>query len=281
VSAVDPAAGIAELTASLRAHDGLDVETVELALVLGSGLGAFADALEDAVRVPYEELPGMPTSAVPGHAGQLVAGRVAGHRVLVQQGRVHLYEGWSPFEVTRAVRAFAACGIGGLVLTNAAGGVNRAFPPGTLMRLSDQQNWQGVSALFAGEADPRSAGLVHDPAFGAALDRVAAETDNPLEVGVYAGNLGPAYETPAEVDMARAMGADAVGMSTVLEASAAAAAGMRVVAVSCITNPAAGIAEEPLSHEEVMEVGAAVAGRFQRLLFDAVPELCAELATRP
>ena len=277
-SSTDPRAGIDLLATSLRDHPGLAIERVELALVLGSGLGAFADALDDPCRVPYDQLAGMPTSAVPGHAGCLVAGEVADHRVLVQQGRVHLYEGWSPFEVTRAVRAFAACGVGGLVLTNAAGGANRAFPPGTLMRLSDQLNFQGVSALLPGESDPADAGVVHDPELGALLDRVSADTENPLEVGVYAGNLGPAYETPAEVELARRCGADAVGMSTVLEASAAAAAGMRVVAVSCITNPAAGIAEEPLSHEEVMEVGAAVAGRFQRLLTDAVPHLCAALA---
>jgi purine-nucleoside phosphorylase len=266
---------LAELVASLRARRELRIDEVELALVLGSGLGAFADCLEEPVAVGYDELPGMPTSSVPGHAGRLVAGTLAGRRVLVQQGRVHLYEGWSAHEVTRAVRAFAACGVRGLLLTNAAGGANRDFEPGTLMRLRDQLNWQGVSPLFAGESDPAADGSVHDPELGAVLDRVAAETGNPLEVGVYVGNLGPAYETPAEVEMARRFGGDAVGMSTVLEASAARAAGMRVVAISCITNLAAGISPVPLSHEEVMETGAAVAARFQRLLTDAVPELCA------
>lgn len=268
------------LAGSLRAIPGLRIEEVELAMVLGSGLGVFADALEDPFAVSYDDIPGMPTSSVPGHAGRLVAGTLGGRRVLVQQGRVHLYEGWTPFEVTRAVRAFAACGVPGLLLTNAAGGANRAFEPGTLMRLEDQLNWQGVSPLFAGESayqGPGSSGIVHDPELGAVLDRVAAETENPLEVGVYVGNLGPAYETPAEVEMARRFGGDAVGMSTVLEASAAAAAGMRVVAISCITNLAAGISPVPLSHEEVMETGAAVAARFQQLLTDATPPLCAVL----
>ena len=278
VASTDPRAEVARLADSLRARTELEVERCELALVLGSGLGAFADALDDRVAVAYDQLPGMPTSAVPGHAGRLVAGSIGGHRVLVQQGRVHLYEGWSPLEVTRAVRAFAACGVRGLVLTNAAGGADPGLPPGTLMRLTDQLNHQGVSALLDGEAAPGADGVVHDPALGAVLDRVAADTDNPLATGVYCGNLGPAYETPAEVELARRCGANAVGMSTVLEASAAAAAGLRVVAVSCITNPAAGIATEPLSHDEVMEVGRAVAGRFQRLLVDAVPPLCAALA---
>lgn len=266
---------VLRLAASLRAHELLRLGEVRLALVLGSGLGGFAGELEDAARVPYSELEGMPQSSVPGHAGQLVAGRVPGTdvRVLVQQGRVHLYEGWSAFEVTRCVRAFAAVGIGGLVLTNAAGGVNRSYAPGTLMRIRDHINLQGVSPLFVGEGGSAE---VYDTALGAALDDVARETQNPLEVGVYVGNLGPAYETPAEVDMARRLGGDAVGMSTVLEASAASAAGLRVAAISCITNLAAAVGNEPLSHAEVMQTGAAVSARFQALLAAAVPHLAAE-----
>lgn len=263
---------VLRLAASLRAHEELRLEEVRLAFVLGSGLGAFADELEEARSVSYGELSGMPMSAVPGHAGRLVSGRVPGTdvRVLVQQGRVHLYEGWSAFEVTRCVRALAAVGIGGLVLTNAAGGVNSSYTPGTLMRIRDHINLQGVSPLFEGEGGGHE---VYDAGLGAALDGVAEQTGNPLEVGVYVGNLGPGYETPAEVDMARRLGGDAVGMSTVLEAVAARAAGLRVAAISCITNLAAAVGNEPLSHEEVMETGAAVAARFQALLVAAAPAL--------
>lgn len=272
-------AEVARLAASLRARAELRLGDVRLAFVLGSGLGAFADALEDSASVAYGELDGMPTSHVPGHAGRLVSGLVPGTdvRVLVQQGRVHLYEGWSAFEVTRCVRAFAAAGLGGLVLTNAAGGVNRSYTPGTLMRIRDHLNLQSVSPLLAGEGGPAADGQVYDAALGAQIDAAARATDNPLEVGVYVGNLGPAYETPSEVEMARKMGGDAVGMSTVLEATAAAAAGLRVAAISCITNLGAGLGTGPLSHEEVMETGQAVAARFQALLVAAAPLLAAEL----
>ena len=246
----------------------------KFALVLGSGLGGFADQLEDQIAIPYEQIEGMPQSAVPGHAGRLVLGTLGGHRVLVQQGRVHFYEGWSAFEVTRAVRAFGMVGIRGLLLTNAAGGVRHDWDPGTLMRITDHINLQGVSPLFAGEG-----GLTnpYDPALGQILDSVAADAGLPLRTGVYVGNPGPAYETPAEVEMARRLGGDAVGMSTVLEATAGQAAGMSVCAISCITNFAAGITGEALSHEEVMETGAAVAARFDALLASAVPELCGAL----
>ena len=269
-------AEVAQLASSLRACSDLILEDVRLAFVLGSGLGAFADELEDAVSVPYDQLRGMPQSAVPGHAGRLVSGIVPGTdlRVLVQQGRVHYYEGLSAFDVTRCVRSLAAVGIKGLVLTNAAGGVNPTYEPGTLMRLRDHINLQGASGLYAGEGGPA---CVYDPAWGALLDGVAKRTANPLKVGVYVGNLGPAYETPAEVELARRLGGDAVGMSTVLEAASAAAAGMRVAAVSCITNVAASKAGAPLSHEEVMETGRAVAARFQRLLADATGPLVGAL----
>jgi purine-nucleoside phosphorylase len=243
----------------------------EFALVLGSGLGGFADRLESARAIPYGEIEGMPQSAVPGHAGCLVLGEIGGHRVLVQQGRVHLYEGWTPYEVTRAVRAFGMVGIGGLLLTNAAGGVRRDWEPGTLMRITDHMNFQGTSPLFDGEG---GMGNPYNPALGEVLDRVAAQGNLDLKTGVYVGNPGPAYETPAEVEMARRLGGDAVGMSTVLEATAGLAAGMSVCAISCITNCAAGITGEALSHEEVMETGAAVAARFEALLEKAIPALC-------
>jgi purine-nucleoside phosphorylase len=190
--------------------------------------------------------------------------------VLVQQGRVHLYEGWSPAEVTCAVRAFGALGIDTLVLTNAAGGVRPEWAPGTLMRIVDHLNLTGC--VPPSEGGPRG-GVPYDPEVGARFDAAASAVDVPLERGVYAGNPGPSYETPAEVRMARWMGADAVGMSTVLEAIAAASVGMRVGAISCITNLAAGIGTEPLSHAEVMETGRATAAAFERLLAAAISAL--------
>jgi purine-nucleoside phosphorylase len=270
--AADPRREAVEALAhELRRHG---VEGARIALVLGSGLGAFADRLEGARTVPYEELAGMPSSAVPGHAGRLVLGEVAGVPVALQQGRVHLYEGWTPFEVTRAVRAFAAVGVGAVVLTNAAGGLRPDWAPGTLMRLTDHVDQQRRSPLFPGEG---GFGPVYDPEFGDAIDGAAEEAGVRLERGVYAGLLGPTYETPAEVRMFAALGADAVGMSTVCEAAAARAAGMRVAAVSCITNHAAGISEGALSHDEVMETGREAAEDFCRLVEAAVPRLDAAL----
>lgn len=259
------------LAGSLRAHE---VEGAELALVLGSGLGVFAERLENARVIPYAELASMPRSTVPGHAGQLVVGRIAGHRVVCQQGRVHLYEGWSAEEVTRAVRAFAALGCRGVLLTNAAGGLRLDWQPGSLMRLTDHWNRQSTSPL--GGAD-RGCGSPYDPRLAQALDEAAAETEVTLHSGVYAANLGPAYETPAEVRMLAEFGADAVGMSTACEALAASAAGMRVAAVSCITNHASGLTDEVLDHADVVEVGKRASKDFCALVEAAVPRLCSEL----
>jgi len=255
------------VAAALREH-GFDGARV--AIVLGSGLGGFADRLANARVLPYDEVDGMPRSAVPGHAGRFVVGELDGVRVIAQQGRVHLYEGWSAADATCAVRALAELGVETLVLTNAAGGVRPEWAPGTLMRIVDHLNLTGRTPPNV--ASPRD-GSPYDAEVGAALDAAARDAGVPLERGVYAGNLGPAYETPAEVRMARWMGADAVGMSTVVEALAAAAAGMRVGAISCITNQAAGISGEPLSHAEVMETGRAAAAAFERLLATALPRL--------
>ncbi len=241
-----------------------------LALVLGSGLGGFARDLDDAVTIHGHELAELPGSAVPGHAGRIVLGTCEGERVLVQQGRVHLYEGWSGWEVTRAVRAFARVGIPGLVLTNAAGGIRPDFNPPALMRITDHLDLQGSAPLFPAEAGRRSP---YDPRLGEALERAAHSVGVPLYAGIYAGLLGPTYETPAEIRMLERLGADAVGMSTVAEAAAGAAAGMRVAAVSCISNPAASHERDPLTHEEVVEAGRVVADSFQRMLRRAVPEL--------
>ena len=260
------------LAAELRARD---VGTPLLAFVLGSGLGAFAEALEEATTIPGEELRHLPRSAVPGHAGRIVVGELAGVRVLAQVGRVHLYEGWDVHAVSRAVRAFARLGVRGVVLTNAAGGLRRDWPPGTLMRIRDHLNLQGRAPL---QARAGARGRLYDPSLGEGLERAAERAGIPLRSGVYAGLLGPAYETPAEIEMLAWMGADAVGMSTVAEGSAARMAGMRVAGVSCITNPAAGIAVERLSHADVVAAADALAPRFSRLLVEAVPLLAATVA---
>ncbi len=245
-----------------------------LALVLGSGLGSFVDGLANRVEIPGEELENLPRSAVPGHAGRIVVGELGGVRLCVQMGRVHLYEGWSEFEVTRAVRSFARLGVEGLLLTNAAGSLRREWGPGTLMRIEDHLNLQGRAPLLAAE---RGLGPAYDRAFGAALDRSASATGVTLERGVYAAVLGPTYETPAQVEMLRSLGGDAVGMSTVCEAAAARAAGLRVAALSCLTNHAAGISAEPLHHEEVVAVGERASAGLIRLVERAVPELVKSL----
>lgn len=263
--------GVDRLAASLREHG---VEGARVALVLGSGLGDFVERVRDAVTISYDAIDGMPRSAVPGHAGKLVIGSVGGVRVVVQQGRVHLYEGWTAHEVTRAVRAFARVGVRGIVLTNAAGGMRREWTPPTLMRITDHVNLQGRTPLLPGEGGTSA---LYDAAFGVALDEAAKASGVALQQGVYAGVLGPSYETPAEIRYLREFGADAVGMSTVCEAQAARAAGMRVAAISCITNPAAGLAAGPLNHEEVVAVGKQASQRFCDLLEAAVPRMAARL----
>jgi purine-nucleoside phosphorylase len=258
---------IDRLAKSLEKHG---VGGARLGFVLGSGLGVFAQRIEKARAIPYAEIAGMPRSSVPGHAGQLVVGELGGVRVVAQQGRVHLYEGWSVDEVTRCVRALAKVGVKGVVLTNAAGGTRGDWPPGTLMRIVDHVNLQGQTPLAPIEA---GVGRVWDEAFGAALDASAKTRKLELARGVYVGLPGPSYETPAEVRMLRWLGADAVGMSTVAEALAARASGMRVAGISCITNYAAGVTEQIPNHEEVIEVGRKAAQKFSDLLEAATPEL--------
>ncbi len=263
----------AELTAAIAAKGAIQPE---VALVLGSGLGAFAETIEGAVTIGFDELDSMPGSTVPGHAGQFVLGTVEGVPVICQQGRVHLYEGWSPEVITRAVRSFAQIGVRSLVLTNAAGGLTPGAPVPHLMRITDHLNRQGVTALTADQA---RVGIPYDAAIAEALDAAAAATGVELRSGIYVGLLGPSYETAAEIRMLQGLGAQAVGMSTVLEASAAAAAGMAVGAISCITNPGAGIEAAPLDHGEVVEAGQAIAADFARLLQSAVPRI--RVATDP
>ena len=258
---------VENLARSLRASG---IDGAQIAFVLGSGLGAFAEKLERSRAVTAADLEGLPLGSVPGHAGRILVGEIGGVRVLVQQGRVHLYEGWSAQELTRAVRAFAALGVRALVLTNAAGGIRDGFRPGTLMRIRDHIDLQGRAPLARAE---RGFGSPWDAELGTALEGAARRAGIALESGVYAGLLGPAYETPAEIRWLRALGADAVGMSTVAEASAGRACGLRVAGISCITNMAAGLSPGMLSHAEVLENGRRAASAFCALLEQSVQPL--------
>ena len=257
---------------------------IKIAVVLGSGLGAFADDLENAVKIPYEEIPHFKKSTVEGHAGRLVLGEVGGVPVAVQQGRFHYYEGYEMSEVIFPVRTFGVMGIKSIILTNAAGSVRTSTRQGTLMLIRDHINLMGVNPLRG----------VNDERFGPRFpemsevycreyQQIAVEEAKKLAIeryekgfepgvkqilrrGVYCALSGPTYETPAEIRMYRSFGADAVGMSTVPEAIAARHQGMKVLGISCITNMAAGMSDEPINHEEVMETGARVAEVFKELL---------------
>ncbi len=240
-------------------------------LILGSGLGDFADTLEDAVRIPYGEIPHFPVSTAPGHSGNLVIGTKCGVCVAALQGRIHYYEGHSMQTITLPVRVLAALGVTNLVLTNACGGVNTAFQPGDLMLLSDHINYSGANPLIGANLEgfgPRFPDMsdLYTASLRRAIREKAAEAGIPLREGVYAMYSGPNYETPAEIRMFRILGADAVGMSTVPEALVAGHCGMRVVGVSCITNMAAGVLPQKLTHNEVIETAARVHDTFQRLL---------------
>lgn len=241
-----------------------------VALVLGSGLGALADAVEDPVVAAYAEIPGFATTTVEGHAGRLVAGRLEGMDVVVLQGRYHAYEGHDPAALATPVRAAAALGAQTLIVTCAAGGVIRRLAPGTLMLITDHINLTGRNPLVgptrAGEARFPDMTDAYDPALRERARAAAAEVGVELADGVYAAMLGPSYETPAEIRMLERLGAHAVGMSTVPEVIAARAAGLRVLGIALITNPAAGVAEGILDHEEVMAAGAAAGDSFNRLV---------------
>jgi len=232
-------------------------------IVLGSGLGPLADAvvMEREVSFAYA---GLPVSSVPGHAGKFVFGKLAGTPVVLMKGRVHLYEGHGPRAVTAGVRWMAEQGVTRLILTNAAGTLNPAFHPGTWMMLNDHLNLTGTSPLEGADFIDLSA--AYDPAWRADFRAMAEKSEMPLHEGVYAGLRGPQYETPAEIRMLRVMGADAVGMSTVLEAIQARSLGLPVVAFSCLTNWAAGISETPLDHHEVLETGKQAAQAMMELM---------------
>lgn len=243
----------------------------EIGLVLGSGLGDFAGTLEDAVRLPFCDIPNFPVATAPGHAGALVFGRKRGKTVVALQGRIHYYEGLPQREITLPIRVLAAIGVKSLILTNACGGVNTGFVPGDLMLISDHINFSGQNPLIGPNMDtfgPRFPDMsdLYTASLRAAIRQKADELGIPLREGVYAMYSGPNYETPAEIRMFRTLGADAVGMSTVPEALVAGHCGMQVVGISCITNMAAGILPVKLTHQEVIETAAKVHDRFQRLL---------------
>jgi xanthosine phosphorylase len=247
-------------------------------IVLGSGLGAVADAVEDPVVIGYEELPGFPRLSVEGHAGRAVRGSIGGVPVCVLQGRAHLYEGGSPDAIRAPVRALRAAGASVLVLTNAAGSLRPEVGPGSLMAITDHINLTGVNLLMGPNEEaigPRFPSLrdAYDPALLDALRQSARELDIPLAEGVYLAVTGPSFETPAEIRAYRVLGADAVGMSTVQETIVARHCGLRVAAVSVITNLAEGMSEEPLTHEQTLRAARDGAGEMSRLLLEFIPRL--------
>ena len=253
-------------------------EDVRVALVLGSGLGAFADDLEDAESIPYAEVPGFARPTVVGHTGRLVLGRVNGVEVAVMQGRFHFYEGYALEEVTFPVRVLGLLGVKSLVLTNAAGGLNNSFTEGALIVISDHLNLMGTNPLLGpndARFGPRFPDMseVYDHEYQEAAVRAAHEMGLTIKRGIYAALSGPSYETPAEIRMLRLLGADAVGMSTVPEAIAARHMGLKVLGISCITNMAAGVLDQPIDHEEVIETGQRVQATFAELLRRVIPKL--------
>jgi purine-nucleoside phosphorylase len=254
----------------------------KIGLVLGSGLGAFADSLSDATRVSYAGIPSFPQSTAIGHAGRLVIGNAGNIPVAAMQGRVHQYEGYSAQEVSFPIRVFARMGIKGLILTNAAGGINLGYSQGALVLIRDHINLQGTNPLV-GPNDDRFGVRFPDMtqaycgAFREIAREEAARQSLMLHEGVYAALLGPSYETPAEIEYLRRIGADLVGMSTVAEVIAARHMGLNVLAISCVTNMAAGILDQPLSHAEVMETGERVKTTFESLLRAVLPRVVAIL----
>jgi purine-nucleoside phosphorylase len=250
----------------------------QIALVLGSGLGAFADGIEGATRLAFSEIPNFPKPTAQGHAGKLVLGTVAGVPVAAMQGRVHYYEGLPLRDVIFPMRVFDRLGVKSAILTNAAGGINTGYGQGALVVLSDHINMQGSNPLIGANDErfgPRFPDMTRVYAKG--YREIAREEAKRIGIeiheGVYAAMTGPSYETPAEIRALRTLGADVVGMSTVAEVIAAAHMGMKVLAISCVTNMAAGILDQPLSHQEVLETGERVKGAFMQLLSAVIPRM--------
>lgn len=251
-----------------------------LGLVLGSGLGSLAEQTENTITMPYEEVPHFPISTIEGHAGELVYGTLENEPVLLMNGRFHMYEGYDAATVVYPIRVMKELGISALIITNASGGIKDEFEPGDLMLIEDHLNLTSRNPLV-GPNDDRFGPRFPDmsEAYSRKLRKIAEETATEvgihLQKGIYVGILGPSYETPAEIRMFRALGGDAVGMSTVTEVIAAQHAGMEVLGISCISNMAAGMLEQPLSHEEVMETTARVKTSFQQLVRKLVPKIAA------
>ncbi|MBI0576221.1 purine-nucleoside phosphorylase [Neobacillus cucumis] len=242
-------------------------KTPKIGLILGSGLGVLADEIAQPVKIPYHEIPDFPVSTVEGHAGQLVFGSLSGAEVVAMQGRFHFYEGYSMDKVTFPVRVMKELGVEMLIVTNAAGGVNESFSPGDLMIITDHINFMGTNPLI-GPNDSKLGVRFPDmsEAYTKELRAIAKEIAGSLKIevkeGVYVGFTGPVYETPAEIRMARVLGGDAVGMSTVPEVIVARHGGLKVLGISCITNMASGILDQPLSHDEVIETTEKVKANF-------------------
>ena len=275
ISPADQPARLDALEAVVRARTDI---VPELGIVLGSGLGGLADDVEDPVAIPFAELPGWPAATAPGHVGRLVLGTLAGHAVVMLQGRFHMYEGNNPGLVVQPVLLFKRLGARFVVLTNASGGIDPTFGPGTLMVIHDHINLTGRTPLLGPNADdvgPRFQDLTDawNPRLRDGLLAAGRAEGIALVDGVYVGLLGPQYETPAEVRMLRTLGADAVGMSTVLECIAARWCGLEVCGVSLVTNAGAGYTGVPLSHEEVLEAGAEAGPRLAKVIRRFVADL--------
>lgn len=282
-SSPSPDGWLPRIDEAVRAVRGICDGPPEVGVVLGSGLGAFADLLTDAQSLPFSAFPHFPVSSVVGHAGRVVSGRIGGVRAIVLQGRVHGYEGYSPQEVVFPIRVLCRLGIKALVLTNAAGCINPAWAAGDLMRIDDHLNLSGRNPLVGPNESalgPRFPDLstAYDPRLRRAVAAAAEARGVALRAGTYVCLLGPSYETPAEIRMLRTLGGDAVGMSTVPEAIAAAHMGVPVAGISCLTNMAAGILDQPLSHAEVTETADRVRDQFVALLAELLPRALAAVA---
>ena len=275
IAPADQPARLDALAAAVRARTDL---VPELGIVLGSGLGGLADDVENPVAIPFAELPGWPAATAPGHVGRLILGTLGGRPVVMLQGRFHLYEGNAPGLVVQPVLLFKRLGAKAVVLTNASGGLDPSFGPGTLMVMRDHINLTGLNALIGANADSigeRFPDMTNawSPRLRAALHAAAKAEGVVLAEGVYVGLIGPNYETPAEVRMLAAMGGHAVGMSTVIECVAARWAGLEVCGVSLVTNAGAGYTGAPLTHEEVLAAGAEAGPRLARVIRRFVADL--------
>ncbi|MEK3787807.1 MULTISPECIES: purine-nucleoside phosphorylase [Paenibacillus] len=269
-------AAIQEAAAYIRQHS--NNINPEIGLILGSGLGILADLIEDGISIPYHDIPHFPVSTVEGHAGELLLGTVGGRKVMMMKGRFHLYEGYKPELTTFPVRVMKELGVKSMLVTNAAGGVNTSYEAGDLMVISDHLNMTGTNPLMGPNDNALGVRFpdmseAYSKRLRAVAHEVAQEQGVKLQEGVYAGLLGPNYETPAEIVMLRTLGSDAVGMSTVSEVIVARHAGLEVLGFSCITNMAAGILDQPLDHSEVMETADRVREKFLKLVLGIIPKM--------